>query len=46
MNSYDVRYMQLQQEKLNNIIDKKQTVIAVAKELSVSRQVIHKWLCR
>lgn len=46
MNSYDVRYMQLQQEKLNNIINKKQTVIAVAKELSVSRQVVHKWLCR
>jgi transposase InsO family protein len=38
--------MQLQQEKLDNIINKKQTVVAVANELAVSRQTVYKWLCR
>jgi len=46
MNKYDPRYMQLQQLKLENIINKKQTVVSVAKELSVSRQIVHKWLIR
>jgi transposase InsO family protein len=38
--------MQLQREKLDNIINKKQTIVAVANELAVSRQTVHKWLCR
>ena len=46
MNTYDPRYMQLQQEKLDNIINKKQTVVSVAKDMSVSRQTVHKWLLR
>ncbi|MFH1451294.1 MAG: DDE-type integrase/transposase/recombinase [bacterium] len=46
MNTFDPRYMQLQIKKLNNIIKKKQTVVSVARELSVSRQTIHKWLIR
>ncbi len=46
MNSFDPRYMQLQLAKLDNIINKRQTVVAVATELSVSRQTIHKWLIR
>ena len=46
MNKYDSRYMQLQQEKLECILLKKQTVISVATDLFVSRQTIHKWLNR
>lgn len=46
MNTFDPRYMLLQEEKLQRIITKQATVIAVAKELSVSRQTIHKWLSR
>ena len=46
MNTYDPRYMQLQQEKLDNIINKEQTVVSVAQEMLVSRQTIHKWLIR
>jgi len=46
MNTYDVRYMQLQQEKLDNIINKQQTVVSVATDLFVTRQTIHKWLIR
>ena len=46
MNAFDPRYMLLQEEKLQNIIAKKATVKQVAKELSVSRQTIHKWLSR
>jgi transposase InsO family protein len=38
--------MQLQREKLDNIINKKQTIVAVANELAVSRQTVYKWLCR
>jgi len=38
MNKYDSRYMQLQQEKLECILLKKQTVISVATDLFVSRQ--------
>lgn len=46
MNSYDPRYMFLQEEKLQKIITKQMTVKQVAKELVVSRQTIHKWLAR
>jgi transposase InsO family protein len=46
MNQFDPRYMQLLVSKLNNIDTGKQTVVSVAKELSVSRQTIHKHLLR
>ena len=46
MNRYDPRYMQLQQEKLDNIIKRTQTVTSVSKELSVSRKTIYQWLLR
>lgn len=46
MNSYDSRYMLLQEEKLISIIQKQATVVSVAKELNVTRQTIHKWLLR
>jgi len=46
MNSYDSRYMQLKEEKLKQIINKKKTIIGVANDLNVSRQTIHKWLSR
>ncbi|MBL7021904.1 helix-turn-helix domain-containing protein, partial [Patescibacteria group bacterium] len=46
MNNYDSRYMQLQQEKLECILLNKQTIVSVARDLSVSRQTIHKWLNR
>lgn len=46
MNSYDSRYMLLQEEKLKSIIHKEATAVAVAKELNISRQTIHKWLSR
>ncbi len=46
MNSYDPRYMLLQESKLIAIINQETSVVAVAKELGVSRQTIHKWLSR
>ena len=46
MNTFDPRYMQLLVSKLENIIKKKQTVISAAREMSVSRQTIHKHLTR
>jgi len=46
MNQYNNKYMQLKEEKLKQIINKKKTVILVAKELCVSRQIIHRWLNR
>ena len=46
MNPYDSKYMLLKQEKLKNIICKQATASAVAKDLNVSRQTIHKWLLR
>lgn len=46
MNYYDPRYMQLQEDKLKQIIRKEITVIRVADDLGVSRQTIHKWLAR
>lgn len=38
--------MLLQEEKLTAVIHKNKTVVAVSKELGVSRQTIHKWLSR
>jgi len=38
--------MQLLTSKLENIINKRQTVVSVASEMSVSRQTIHKHLAR
>lgn len=46
MNQFDPRYMQLLVSKLENIIQDRQTVVSVAKELAVSRQTIHKHLLR
>lgn len=46
MNQFDPRYMQLLVSKLDNIISRRQNVISVASELNVSRQTIHKHLCR
>jgi len=46
MNYFDPRYMQLLVSKLENIVNKEQSVISVARELSVSRQTIHKHLSR
>lgn len=46
MNYYDPRYMQLLISKLENIIKKKQSVVSVAREMSVSRQTVHKHLIR
>ena len=46
MNSFDPRYMQLKETKLEAIIQKKATVVSVAHDLSVSRQAVHKWLAR
>jgi len=38
--------MALKEQKLKEIINKEKTVIAVALELSVTRQSVHKWLSR
>jgi len=38
--------MALLEEKLNEIINKEKKVVAVANELSVTRQSVHKWLNR
>lgn len=38
--------MLLKEKKLQEIINKEKTAIEVARELSVSRQTIHQWLCR
>lgn len=46
MNSYDPRYMLLQEAKLKEILAKQKTVMSVALELAISRQTIHKWLSR
>ncbi len=46
MSAFDPRYMLLQEEKLKTILSKQATATAVAKDLSVSRQTIHKWLAR
>ena len=46
MNSFDPRYMQLQQEKLDQIVKNEQRVSAVARELRVSRKTVYIWLKR
>jgi len=46
MNQFDPRYMQLLVAKLENVVQKKQSVVSVARELSVSRQTVHKHLLR
>lgn len=46
MNRFDVRYMQLVEEKLLAIINKRTTVTKVAEELSVTRQTIYTWKAR
>jgi transposase InsO family protein len=46
MNYYDPRYMQLLVSKLENVVKKRQTVVSIAREMSVSRQTIHKHLLR
>lgn len=46
MNNYDVRYMQLVENKIKAIINKQATVTEVARELSVTRQTIYTWKAR
>lgn len=46
MNRFDVRYMQLVEEKLLAIINKEASVTAVAEELSVTRQTVYIWKMR
>lgn len=46
MNSFDSRYMTLQVAKFEQILSKEKTVVSVAKELGVSRQIVHKRLSR
>ena len=46
MNSFDTKYMELKITKLQEILEKKKTVVSVAKELNVTRQSIHTWLRR
>ena len=46
MNSFDSQYMNLKETKLKEIIQKLKTVTAVAEEMNVSRQAVHKWLSR
>ena len=46
MNTFDPRYLMLQEKKLRQIIKKQKKVTAVAKQFNVSRQTIHKWLNR
>ena len=46
MNRFDVRYMQLVEEKLLAIINKQSTVTGVAEGLNVTRQTIYTWKAR
>ena len=46
MNRFDVRYMQLVEEKLLAIINKHTSVTSVAEELSVTRQTVYTWKAR
>jgi transposase InsO family protein len=46
MNRFDVRYMNLVEEKLLEIINKTTTVTAMAEELNVTRQTIYTWKAR
>jgi len=45
-NPYDPRYMNLVEEKLQAIIKKEKKVSHVADELHVTRQTVHRWVCR
>lgn len=46
MNKFDVRYMQLVEQKLKEIINKELSVTGAAKELLVTRQTIYTWKAR
>lgn len=46
MNRYDVRYMQLVEEKLLAIISKQTSVTSVAEELNLTRQTVYTWKAR
>jgi len=46
MNRFDPKYMQLLISKLDQIVLKEKTVVAVATEMNLSRQSIHKHLLR
>jgi transposase InsO family protein len=46
MNSFDPRYMQLLISKLESVVKKERTVVSIAREMSLSRQTIHKHLSR
>jgi transposase len=46
MNRFDVRYMQLLEEKLLTIIRKQSTVTEVAADLIVTRQTVYTWKAR
>jgi len=46
MNTYDTRYMELVETKLRSVVNKEKKVTEMAKELTLSRQTIHKWLIR
>jgi len=46
MNRFDVRYMQLVEEKLLAIINKENSATAVAEELNVTRQTVYTWKSR
>jgi transposase InsO family protein len=46
MNRFDVRYMELVEEKLNAIITNTATVTDVARSLSVTRQTVYTWKAR
>lgn len=46
MNSFDARYMELRITKLEAILNKEKTAVEVSEELAVTRQTVHRWLCR
>ena len=46
MNRFDVRYMNLVEQKLKAIINKRLSITDAAKELSVTRQTIYTWKAR
>lgn len=46
MNPHDIHYIQLKERKLIEILKNEKTVVDVALELHVSRQIVHRWLIR
>jgi transposase InsO family protein len=46
MNRFDVRYMQLVEEKLLAIINKQTSVTKVAEDLNITRQTVYTWKAR